>query len=86
MVMAMIIKMMVMSDDGDGDDHQDDGDLHHRNQVIAAEGEQKASRALKEAADVIQESPQALQVEIVIGQNFDVLLDMIILSCATFKP
>ena len=31
-------------------------------QVIAAEGEQKASRALKEAADVIQESPQALQV------------------------
>ena len=31
--------------------------------MIAAEGEQKASRALKEAADVIQESPQALQVE-----------------------
>ena len=31
-------------------------------QVIAAEGEQKASRALKEAADVIQESPSALQV------------------------
>ncbi len=30
--------------------------------VIAAEGEQKASRALKEAADVIQESPAALQV------------------------
>ena len=54
--------------------------------MIAAEGEQKASRALKEAADVIQESPQALQVEIVIGQNYDVLLDMIILSCATFKP
>ena len=66
-VVIMIIKMMVvvMSDDGDGDDPQDDGDgdLHHRNQVIAAEGEQKASRALKEAADVIQESPQALQVE-----------------------
>jgi len=33
-----------------------------RAKVIAAEGEQKASRALKEAADVIQESPQALQL------------------------
>lgn len=31
-------------------------------QVIAAEGEQKASRALKEAADVISESPAALQL------------------------
>ncbi|PAA83526.1 hypothetical protein BOX15_Mlig001272g7 [Macrostomum lignano] len=30
--------------------------------VIAAEGEQKASRALKEAADVIDESPAALQL------------------------
>ena len=30
--------------------------------MIAAEGEQKASRALKEAADVIQESPGALQL------------------------
>ena len=36
--------------------------IHDDDQVIAAEGEQKASRALKEAADVIQESPQALQV------------------------
>jgi hypothetical protein len=35
--------------------------------VIAAEGEQKASRALKEAADVIQESPSALQVNQVSG-------------------
>ncbi|XP_071745608.1 band 7 protein AGAP004871 isoform X16 [Lepeophtheirus salmonis] len=33
-----------------------------RAKVIAAEGEQKASRALKEAADVIQESPSALQL------------------------
>ena len=32
-------------------------------QVIAAEGEQKASRALKEAAAVINESPSALQVD-----------------------
>ena len=31
-------------------------------QVIAAEGEQKASRALKEAADVIAESPAAIQL------------------------
>ena len=31
-------------------------------QVIAAEGEQKASRALKEASDIISESPAALQL------------------------
>ena len=31
-------------------------------QVIAAEGEQKASRALKEAADVINQAPAALQL------------------------
>ncbi|KAK6033512.1 hypothetical protein OSTOST_00270, partial [Ostertagia ostertagi] len=30
--------------------------------VIVAEGEQKASRALKEAAEVIAESPSALQL------------------------
>lgn len=34
----------------------------HFFQVIAAEGEQKASRALKEAAEVIAESPAALQL------------------------
>lgn len=33
-----------------------------RAKVIAAEGEQKASRALKEAADVITQSPAALQL------------------------
>jgi erythrocyte band 7 integral membrane protein len=33
-----------------------------RAKVIAAEGEQKASKALKEAADVINESPFALQL------------------------
>lgn len=33
-----------------------------RAKVIAAEGEQRASRALKEAAEVINESPAALQV------------------------
>lgn len=31
-------------------------------QVIAAEGEMKASRSLKEAADVMSESPAALQL------------------------
>ena len=30
--------------------------------VIAAEGEQKASRALKEASDIISASPAALQL------------------------
>jgi len=30
--------------------------------VIAAEGEQKAARALKEAADIINESSSALQL------------------------
>jgi erythrocyte band 7 integral membrane protein len=30
--------------------------------VIAAKGEQKASRALKEASDIISESPAALQL------------------------
>ena len=33
-----------------------------RAKVVAAEGEQKASRALKEAAEVISDSPVALQL------------------------
>ena len=33
-----------------------------RAKVIAAEGEQKASRSLKDAADIINESPAALQL------------------------
>lgn len=33
-----------------------------RAKVIAAEGEQKSSRALKEASDIISESPAALQL------------------------
>ena len=33
-----------------------------RAKVIAAEGEQKASKALKEASDIISESPAALQL------------------------
>ena len=35
---------------------------HTHTQVIAAEGGQKASKKLKEAADVIDESPSALQL------------------------
>ena len=33
-----------------------------RAKVIAAEGEQKASKALKEASDIISDSPAALQL------------------------
>merc|ERR1712168_534790 len=33
-----------------------------RAKVIAAEGEQKASRALKEASEIISQSPSALQL------------------------
>lgn len=41
-----------------------------RAKVIAAEGEMKASRALKEAADVMTESPAALQVIIFRNERF----------------
>ena len=37
--------------------------------VIAAEGEHKASRALKHAAEVINGSPAALQVTIILSQS-----------------
>ena len=40
-----------------------------RAKVIAAEGEQKASRALRDAAEVIAESPAALQVKIFFWKN-----------------
>jgi len=35
-----------------------------RAKVIAAEGEMKASRALKDASDVLSDSPAALQVSL----------------------
>ena len=41
-----------------------------RAKVIAAEGEQKASRALRDAAEVIAESPAALQVKIFFWKMF----------------
>ncbi len=43
-------------------------------QVIAAEGEQKASRALRQAADVIAESSSALQVQKYILCRHSILL------------
>ena len=39
-----------------------EADREARAKVIAAEGEQKASKALKEASDIISESPAALQL------------------------
>ena len=40
-----------------------------RAKVIAAEGEHKASRALKHAAEVIVDNPAALQVSVVITNH-----------------
>ena len=42
-----------------------------RAKVIAAEGEHKASRALKHAAEVITDSPAALQVSISLRKKQD---------------
>lgn len=42
--------------------------------MIAAEGEQKASRALREAAAVIAESPSALQVTVFPLKEINVLI------------
>ena len=47
-------------------------------QVIAAEGEQKASRALREASDVITESAAALQLRYL--QVPDININMINIS------
>ena len=41
-------------------------------QVIAAEGEQKASRALREASDVITESAAALQLRYLQVQDINI--------------
>ena len=40
--------------------------------VIAAEGEQKSSTALKEAADTISQSPAALQLRYLQVQSGDI--------------
>ena len=39
-----------------------EADREARAKVVAAEGEQKASRALKEASEIISDSPNALQL------------------------
>ena len=54
-----------------------------RAKVIAAEGEHKASRSLRQAAEVIMDSPAALQVLLLLG-----LLCLIqqYCSCATCRP
>jgi erythrocyte band 7 integral membrane protein len=41
-----------------------------RAKVIAAEGEHKASRALRHAAEIIADSPAALQVSITLNQAY----------------
>ena len=41
-----------------------------RAKVIAAEGEHKSSRALRHAAEVIMDSPAALQVSQTSGKNY----------------
>ena len=58
--------------------YSDDDDGHVYHQVIAAEGEQKASKALKEAADVLQQSPSALQVLVLVLVKIDVLFVAIV--------
>ena len=44
--------------------------------VIAAEGEHKASRALRHAADVISENPAALQVIIFLDQSKNQIINI----------
>ena len=44
-----------------------------RAKVVAAEGEQKSSRALKEAADTISRSPAALQLRYLQVSEFQLL-------------
>ena len=62
---------------GDHDDDSDD-DNDNDDQVIAAEGERDASESLKEAAKVIQRSPQALQVNLYSQHSFDSNQDILV--------
>jgi erythrocyte band 7 integral membrane protein len=45
-----------------------------RAKVIAAEGEHKSSRALRHAAEVIMDSPAALQVSQTLGKIYQQLI------------
>ena len=62
---AKVIMMIMIVDDNDDD------------QVIAAEGEKKASQALREAADTISQSPAALQLrylQVVTASDWSILI------------
>lgn len=48
-----------------------------RAKVIAAEGEMRASRALKEASDVISMSPAALQVKRITSHQRELIRDFV---------
>ena len=51
--------------------------------MIAAEGEHKASRALRHAADVIADSPAALQVHLDHVKNISIKIISVALSSNT---
>ena len=57
-----------------------------RAKVIAAEGEHKASRALRHAAEVIVDSPAALQVRLALSHSSSAVVlcsaDLLIISVA----
>ena len=54
-----------------------------RAKVIAAEGEHKASRALRHAAEIIAESPAALQVREIYKETFPQVFNC---SCDISRP
>ena len=55
--------------------------------MIAAEGEHKASRALRHAADVISENPAALQVMMMMMMMMMVAITMMMMMrCAAPAP
>ena len=56
-----------------------------RAKVIAAEGEHKASRALRHATEIIAHSLAALQVSISLNQAF-YFFNFVPPSCDTYKP
>lgn len=56
-----------------------------RAKVIAAEGEQKASRALREASEVIGDSPAALQLRYLQVSPATSSLFPVLLDCLTYS-
>ena len=57
-----------------------------RAKVIAAEGEHKASRALRHAAEVMEQCPAAVQVNIFYHTNKINISNETVLSSGTYKP